>query len=104
MKEVECLDLSKAFKQNSDRNALKTVSKAMPFRLCADLQYALTCLMVNFSVVCISFLRDLREWRCFLRPWCCSYGHGVGNGSPAVPQDKYRIQEYPWPSAVVPTQ
>lgn len=31
MKEVECLDLSKAFKHDSDRNALKTVWFLRPY-------------------------------------------------------------------------
>lgn len=31
MKDVECLDISKAFKQDSDRNALKTVWFLRPY-------------------------------------------------------------------------
>lgn len=64
---------------------------------------------MNFSIVCINSLRDLRELRCFLRPCCCSYGHdcGSGGGGSAVllfHSTSIGIRNTPGSSAMVPTE
>lgn len=65
--------------------------------------------MMNFPVVCVRSLRDLRERRRFLRPWCCSYGHGGGDGgggstAPLFHRTSIGVRNSPGPSAGVLTE